>query len=244
MDKQPHTHHHSNGLFMASVILGLALIVCTVLAGRTVVQVKGFGQQITVTGAAFKPITSNYSIWEGSITASAPTLEPAYAEIAGDLQTVEDFLKGKGFTPEQYDVGTIQISKDYNRDREIIGYTLRQTVTVELPDIERIIRLAKEASSLIERGVEFESRKPRYLYTELDALKLEMIRAATENAKLRAQQLAETTGRTVGAPVSARVGVFQIRPLHSQEVSGMGLSDVWSIEKEIVSTVHVSFLIE
>jgi hypothetical protein len=229
---------------MASVILGIALIVCTVLAGRTVVKVKGFGQQITVTGAAYKPITSDYSIWEGTINAGAPTLEPAYREIARDLKTVESFLQDQGFTPEQYEIGTIQISKEYNRDRVLTGYTLRQTVTIELPDIARITKLAKQASALIERGVEFESRKPRYLYTELDALKLEMIKAATENAKLRAQQLAETTDREVGAPVSARVGVFQIRPRHSQEVSGMGLSDVWSIEKEIVSTVHVSFLIE
>lgn len=78
------------------------------------------------------------------------------------------------------------------------------------------------------------------LYT----VKIEMIRAATENAKQRAQQLAEITGRKVGAPASARVGVFQIRPLNSQEVSDMGMSDERSIDKEIVSTVNVSFLFE
>lgn len=243
MEKQAYTHH-SNGLFMASIIVGLALIVCTVLAGRTVVKVKGFGQQITVTGAAYKPITSDYSIWEGAISVNAPTLESAYAEIAADFKTVERFLQEQGFTAEQYEAGSIQISKEYNRDRELTGYTLRQTVKIELPDIQRINKLAREASALIERGVEFESHQPRYLYTELEPLKLEMIKAATENAKLRAEQLAETTGHAVGAPVSAQVGVFQIRPLHSQEVSGMGLSDVWSIEKEIVSTVHVSFLIK
>jgi hypothetical protein len=71
-----------------------------------------------------------------------------------------------------------------------------------------------------------------------------MIRAATENAKLRAEQLAESTGKKVGAPRSARVGVFQIRPLHSQEVSGYGINDLSSIEKEIVCTVHISFMIE
>ena len=93
-------------------------------------------------------------------------------------------------------------------------------------------------------GIEFECGSPRYIFTGLNPLKVEMIRAATENAKLRADQLARSTGRDVGAPVSARVGVFQIRPLHSQEVSDYGINDQSSIDKEIVCTVHINFLIE
>jgi hypothetical protein len=228
----------------ASVILSIALIICTILAGRTIVRVKGFGQTITVTGAAYKPIKSDYAIWEGWVNTSASTFDAAYAELKKDRQVVEEYLQGKDFASDTYEVGTVSIMKDYNRDQVVVGYTLRQSYRIELADIDRIANLAKDVSSLIEKGVQLDSYKPRYLFTGLNDLKIEMIRAATENAKLRAEQLAETTGRTVGAPTSARVGVFQIRPLHSQEVSGMGMSDVTSIEKEIVSTVHVSFLIE
>ncbi|RKX25083.1 MAG: hypothetical protein DRP45_06750, partial [Candidatus Zixiibacteriota bacterium] len=142
------------------------------------------------------------------------------------------------------DIGTIRIRKDVDRTRQVVGYSLSQVIRVEMDDVHRITRLSKEASCLIEEGVEFSSSNPRYLFTGLDDLKIEMIRAATENAKLRAEELASVTGRTVGAPVSARVGIFQIRPLHSQDVKAMGMSDVTSIDKEIVSTVHVSFLIE
>jgi len=71
-----------------------------------------------------------------------------------------------------------------------------------------------------------------------------MINAATENAKLRAEQLARTTDQSVGASTAARVGVFQIRSLHSQDVSSRGISDVTSIDKEIVSTVPIDSLIE
>ena len=75
-------------------------------------------------------------------------------------------------------------------------------------------------------------------------MKLEMIKAATENAKLRAEQLANTTGKKVGSPQTAKVGVFQIRPSHSQDVSDYGINDVRSIDKEIACTVHISFLID
>jgi hypothetical protein len=154
------------------------------------------------------------------------------------------FLQREGFSEDSYEIGTIQLRKNFNRDRDLIGYTLTQAVKVEQNDINRITLLAQRASSLIEQGVEMDSGPPRYLFTGLDDLKIEMIGAATENAKLRAGQLARTTGRSVGAPTSARVGVFQIRPVHSQEVSARGISDVSSIEKEIVSTVHVRFLFE
>jgi hypothetical protein len=208
------------------------------------VKVKGFGQTIAVTGAAYKPITSDFGVWEGSISAPGTTLDAAYREIRRSMATTEVFLQAKGFTAQQYKVGSVQILRDYNREGDVVGFNLRQTVKLELTDVNRISTLAKEASTLIEQGVEINSHRPRYLFTGLDALKLEMIKAATENATLRAQQLAETTGRKVGAPTSARVGVFQIRPLHSQEVSSMGMSDVSSIEKEIDSTVHESFLFE
>ena len=241
LDRNP---GHSSGLLLPSIILGVTLVVCTLIGSGTLVKVKGFGQTISVTGAAYKPITSDFGVWEGSVSASGTTLDAAYREIRRSMAATEAFLQEKGFAAEQYGVGSVQILRDYNREGDVVGFNLRQTVKLALEDVDRISTLAKEASTLIEQGVEINSHRPRYLFTGLDALKLEMIKAATENAKLRAQQLAETTGRKVGAPTSARVGVFQIRPLHSQEVSSMGMSDVSSIEKEIVSTVHVSFLFE
>ncbi len=235
---------NSIGLIISSVIIGLAVVVCTVVVSSTFVRVKGFGRTIAVTGAAFKQITSNFAVWEGTVTVQAPTLEAAYAEIKKDMEKVRVFMRGQGFRETDYEAGAVRIHKNYNRERVLVGYCLTQSIRVELDNVSRITNLARETSRLIEQGVEFSSGNPRYLFTKLDGLKIEMIKAATENAKLRAQQLAETTGKRVGAPTSARVGVFQIRPRYSQEVSGLGINDVTSIEKEIVSTVHMSFLIE
>jgi hypothetical protein len=225
-------------------LLGLALVISSLVVRSTIVKVKGYGRTIRVTGAAFEPIRSDYAVWEGFVNVTSSTLEDASAKMQRDLAQVHGFLGQRGFDSSQYDVGEVRINKNFGRERQLLGYTLRRRVRLELPDVDRVARLAKDASSLIEKGMEFESVSPRFLFTGLDTLKIEMIRRATENAKLRAQQLAETTGRAVGAPTSAGVGVFQIRPLHSQEVRGYGMNDVTSIEKEIMSTVHISFMIE
>lgn len=235
----------ASGRFAASIVLGIALVVSTFIGTQAFVKVKGFGQTISVTGSASKPIRSNRALWEGSIAVSAGTIEDAYARLKSDLAKTEAFLQQEGFQTGQYEVGTVQINKNFNRtDGTVTGYSLRQTIKIALDDVDRVTALSNRASSLIEAGIEFYSERPRYLFTGLDALKIEMIKAATENAKLRAEQLAQTTGREVGAPASARVGVFQIRPLNSQEVSDMGMSDVTAIDKEIISTVNVSFLFE
>lgn len=229
---------------MASLMISLALVVCAIIGATTIVIVKGYGRTITVTGAAFKPIRSDFAAWEGVVSVRAPSLEAAYRSLEEDFDKVAEFLKRQGYGEQDYDVGPVRITKTFNREREITGFGLSRTVQVEQADVERISMLANEASTLIEQGVMMESRPPRYLFTGLDTLKIEMIKAATENAKLRAEQLARTTDQSVGAPTAARVGVFQIRPLHSQDVSSRGISDVTSIDKEIVSTVHIDFLIE
>ena len=229
---------------VASLILGLSLIICAVIGSRTLITVKGLGKTIRVTGAAVEPIRSDYAIWEGYVSVQTPQTESGYSKLKGDMQKVVGFMHDAGFSDDQYEIGTVNILRNYNRDNVLTGYTLSQSVKIELDDVERIARLAENASGLIEKGVMMESRHPRFLFTGLDTLKVEMIRRATENAKLRAEQLAESTGRKVGPPISAGVGVFQIRPLHSQEVSGYGISDETSIDKEIVSTVHIDFLIE
>ncbi len=234
----------SGGRIVASAIIGLTLIICTLLLGSILVKVKGLGQTIRVTGAAYKPIISDFALWEGRINVFAPSLDSAYAKIKTDMETVESFLADQGFSGGDYEMSSISISRRMNRDGGIIGYFLGQSVKFEMDDVDRITRLAKSSSALIEEGIEFESRPPRYIFTGLEPLKLDMIRAATENATLRAAQLAESTGREVGAPRAAQVGVFQIRPRHSQEVSDYGINDQSSIEKEIVCTVHISFLIE
>ena len=225
-------------------LLGIALVVCTLIARNAVLKARAYGSVITVTGAAVRPIRSDFAVWDGNLMASSTTLEAAYATLNQNGKALQQFLKSQGFADSAYQLGPVQIDRAMNREGMLTGYRLYQRVTLELADVDRVSQLAREASALIAKGVELTSQPPRYLFTGLENLKIEMIKAATENAKVRAQQLAETTGRKVGAPVSARVGVFQIRPRNSQEVSDYGINDVSSLDKEIVSTVSVAFQIE
>ena len=226
------------------IIIGLALILCAFIIRNTIISVKRTGQTVQVTGAAFKPISSDYAIWEAAIQTTSPDVASGYVKMKRDLDLTKAFLAENGFDEAKYEIGAIQVSQNYDRERQVSICNLRQQVKLALADVPRISKLGQQTSELLEKGVNLGYQNIRYIYTKLEDAKIEMIKAATENAKLRAEQLASTTGKSIGAPTSARVGVFQIRPLHSQEVSDYGMNDVTSIEKEIVCTVSISFLID
>lgn len=68
-----------------------------------------------------------------------------------------------------------------------------------------------------------------------------MIKAATEDAQKRAEVLLGVTGNSPGNLIKARVGVFQITPLYSNEISDYGINDTSSLQKEITAVVSCDF---
>ena len=74
--------------------------------------------------------------------------------------------------------------------------------------------------------------------------KVEMLGLATENAKQRAENKVKATGNKIGFIRSARMGVFQITPVNSTEVSDYGVNDATSLEKKVTAVVNAGFSIQ
>lgn len=85
---------------------------------------------------------------------------------------------------------------------------------------------------------------PKYYFTQLGDLKIEMLGEAAKDGKTRAEQIAASTGNRIGAVRSAKMGVLQITAADSTEVSDAGISDTTSIDKDITAVVNVSFAVE
>ena len=64
------------------------------------------------------------------------------------------------------------------------------------------------------------------------------------SSDLRAGNMAKSTGNKIGFMRSARMGVFQITPVNSTEVSDWGENDTSSLYKKVTAVVTVSFAIE
>ena len=70
-----------------------------------------------------------------------------------------------------------------------------------------------------------------------------MLREATKDAKKRAEEIASSSGNKIGAIRSAKMGVFQITPVNSYDVSDWGNNDTTSLEKKVNAVVKADFAI-
>lgn len=239
---------HSN--LWLGVSLAIGLIVSTVIVANMVKTVKLANQTITVKGYAEKRIRSDLIVWRGSFTTRSSQIKDAYRLLSRDLSQVQEYLTSKGIPEDQIIVSSINIRKIYGRDEkgrptdEIVSYELRQEVEIQSSEVNKLTDIARESTELIEKGILFHSLPPQYFYTKLGDLKIEMVAEATKDARQRAEQLAIHSGCKVGSLRSASMGVFQITRAYSTEISGYGIYDTSSLEKDIKAVVTASFSID
>ena len=241
---------NAGGLLVLGVCLAAGMILSSVIGSRALERIKAAGQTIRVKGTAQKDISSDFATWRASYSAQAPELTAAYEKIKSDTEATKRFLNGQGVPEDSVNFEPVINTTQYKRTdegyetNEIVGYLLTQSFEIKSDNIELMTRLSKESAVLIEQGIGFSSNLPSYLYTGIDALKVDLLGDATKDALVRARALAENSGSKVGKLRSASQGVFQITPRFSTEIEDYGMSDTTTVDKTAKSVVTMEFSIE
>jgi hypothetical protein len=238
--------HH----FIPSIIIAITLIICSIIFTSTWKSNYSSNQTITVTGSAKKEIVSDLGILRGTFSAQSYTADGAYRELLRQKPALLSYLKANGFPENEIEFFTInsypvyEIGPQGYQTGRITGYNYSQRVQIQSTDVNKIKEISLDISSLIEKGVNFYVEMPEYHYTKIADLKIEIQADAAKDAMIRAQKIAEATGRELGPMRNARMGVLQITPKFSNMISDYGINDLSSIEKEITAVVNASFEIE
>ena len=236
--------------FMGSVALAIAIVIATIIGGWFFVKGKRGDQTITVTGSAKQRITSDLVIWRAAVSYQAPALADAYRALSESVPKVKAYMVSKGIPENQITISAISSQTLHGRTSdgaetaEITGYSLRQELEVRSTEVEKIAKIARESTELINQGILIESIAPEYHYTKLGDLKIEMLAAAAKDAKERAKKIAESTDSSVGSVRTARMGVLQITPADSNDVSDSGMNDTSSLVKDITAVVNIGFAVD
>lgn len=240
---------NSGELFKTGLILTIGLVLASAIWGWSYTKAKKGEDSITVTGSAKKRIQSDLIVWEATITADSQDISAAYKQLSENVSKVKKYLVEKGIGEPQIIVSSINSTQKREKDSygtstgPIIGYSLKQTLQIKSNEVEKIAQIARESTELINQGVFIESGSPQYLYTKLGDLKVEMLAEASKDAKERAEKIANSTGNNIGSVKTARMGVMQITPADSNEVSDYGMNDTTAFEKDITAVVNISFAI-
>ncbi len=237
------------GIFsvIVAVILVIGAVVSSLILTNGLVEIKSTKTNIIVTGSAKQQITSDMIVWSGYFSTQSPKLQDAYETLETSREKVKNYLIKKGLKEEDLVFSSITtmptyVISDYgNTTNQIDYYTLTQDVTISSQEIDKVTDISRSATELLNEGVEFQSNAPQYLYTKLADIKVTMLAEATKDARKRAEMIAENAGSKLGSLKYADMGVIQITPLYSNEISDYGISDTTSLEKEITAVVHCQF---
>ena len=204
----------------------IAIIVAFWLAANAYKYKFKTNETISVTGLAEKEFVSDKIVWSGSYSRQTMDLKSAYQQLKDDEGKIRTYLKDKGIADNELVFSSVSIQKQENNkynDRgqitgtEFAGYLLSQTVTVDSKDIDKIEKLSRQVTELIEHGIEFNSSPPSYYYSKLGELKVDLLAKASADAKQRAETIAKNSGSSLGRIKKATMGVFQITGQNSNE---------------------------
>lgn len=237
----------------SAIVFSVSIIVAAYLLGNAIIN-RNIGQgKISVTGLGKADFTSDLIVWEGSFSKTKNSLQEAYADLEKDKKIILAYLISKGIAEDAIVFKAVQSRKSSKpkyvngkyAGEDFLGHVLTQSLQIDSKHVEIVEKVSREITELLNKGIQFYSEPPRYYYTKLADLKVEMISKATSDAKARAEKIAENSGGKLGELLSAKMGIFQITGQNSNEnYSWGGAFNTSSKEKTASITIKLAYTSE
>jgi uncharacterized protein len=240
--------------YLAPFIISIAIIISVLLIVNAYKYKFKAQENVSVVGLAEVDFTSDLIVWEGSFSRKSYELKDAYAALKKDENEITSYLKSKGIADSSVIYSSVDITKDYNNifdkagnvaGSTFAGYTLIQRVKIESMDIDKVEKLSREVTELIEKGIELNSSAPLYFYTKLAGLKMDLLAKASADAKARAETVSKSAGSSLGRVQKASMGVFQITGKNrNEEFSYGGSFNTEDKFKTASVTIRMEYLLQ
>jgi hypothetical protein len=231
-----------NRLIILALIIGLSFIAASVIISRTLLDIKNLDNIISVSGSAKQTVTADSARWTGNFSRSIvkDQLKDGYAKMKSDEKIVTDFFVARGF--KNVEISPVFMNEIYKNDQNAPKeYNLVQNIEIKSADVQKMKELAKNSDDLAAQGIIFSANPVEYYYAKLPELRISLLPAAIQDAKQRAIAIAQSSGKQVDTIKSVTMGVVQVMPVGSVDVSDYGSYDTSSIDKDVMITVKTIF---
>ncbi|MBK9989410.1 MAG: SIMPL domain-containing protein [Verrucomicrobia bacterium] len=201
------------------VLLSVGLAVFGVQVGLAVKKGREFDRYLTVRGLSEREVKSTLAIWPIRFAVYADDLPQLKQSIEKTKGVVQVFLTEQGITAESVSYGLPVVSdKDEERSREdqnpLPRYKAVITLVVRSAKVDVVKQAIQHADSLLEKGITLVSNEygdhTQFLFDGVNAVKPDMIKEATANARIAAEKFAQDSKAKVGSIRRAYQGVLEI----------------------------------
>lgn len=237
---------NQNGLYLLGLFVAIGLALAGYFVGQTLYNAKVAFNTAEVKGLAERRVVADRANWEivYKVTGASRDEIPALYKLAEQHQlTISNLLKDNGFSDSEIQLGVLNYEyleyRDESQNLVDQTHTLVGNISVETENVELVSKVRASVNTLIAKGLDIENKVPAYRFTKLNEIKPDMLREATQNARIAANEFAENAGVQVGSIQSALQGSFYIRD------AGEEYGDTVKIEKDVrVVTTIIFFLTE
>ncbi len=201
-----------------AAILAIGLVVAAYVLGTQIKHLRDSNQSIMVKGLAEKPVEADRAECTVNVTETAPTFAAALAALRATQPKVRAFLLAQGFpadaiTESQEFVEPHWVMREGRdgRDRRVqSGFEARQSTTLATQDLARVLACAGPILEFEAEHLAVTHDQPLFMISNLEDVKMSLIGAATQNARVRAEEFAKNGDAKVGSMRSASQGAFYI----------------------------------
>ncbi|MDR3678845.1 MAG: SIMPL domain-containing protein [Flavipsychrobacter sp.] len=208
------------------IIISVTAIILGLILGHSYTYKYKNRNRVSVAGSAYYNFASDLIVWSASVECASADIKDAYTKLKTDDQQILAYLRGHGIADSEIVFSSISSNKQYediyNADgrqtgKVFKGYMLEQVVKVKSINIDRVEKVSREITELLQQGVEVNSAEPLYYYTKLADLKIDLLAKASADAYSRALTIAKNAHSKLGNLKEADMGVFQITGQYSNE---------------------------
>lgn len=208
-------------ILLAALLLASGPMVAGYFISHAIKSGPVADRSIEVPITSERDVKADYGDFRIRFQATSNEIVPLHEKYIKDRDLIVGFLKSKGFTDEDIDVGAPAIvdlkSLEWGKEKlEAERYVMKARVKVTTKNIDAIKAAAKATDDLLKQGVILADKErfseevnPRYYLKEKELLERELYSQAVEKGKELAKQMAEN----LGVKITGIRSVTQERPM-------------------------------
>jgi uncharacterized protein len=207
----------THGLCFLGAFLAIGIALAGYFVSETMVKSKTGINTAEVKGLAERLVTSDEASWtvqfHVTVTDETP-LKDLYTRAETFQHKLVETLRAQGFQENEVSVGALNYTtEEYrNNNQEVVELkrTITGAVSLVTKQVEQVFVVRNDVAKLIADDITIENENPRFRYTKLNEIKPEMLKEATQNARLAAEEFAKNADVKVGNIQRAKQGGFEI----------------------------------
>ncbi len=233
-----------SGLSFLGIFLAIGMAIGGYFIGQTLYNAKVALNTAEVKGLAERRVKADRVNWSLTFSVAGKNrnqMAELYKTAEQHQQIITKLLKENGFDQDEIEIGIIEYNyreyRDENQKLVDQQHQLVGSISVETNKVEHLSKVRANVNKLIAQGINISNGAPAYRFTKLNDIKPDMLREATKNARIAANEFAESAGVSVGGIRNARQGGFYIRD------AGEEHGDTRKIEKDVRVVTTITFFL-